>query len=504
MASSEQDAPEKEAYHLPASLIQDTFKRSALQYKTRGLTSNIHTYSLSRSNDTEQLQLHLRSLRASSSLLVVKSVDLEEQVRPHDIKLEIQLLSKLNTKDERSQYVLQLLDTAQESPDDFTSIQRLYFPHYPLDLSEWLDQDATTNPGGTNQVERGYKLATQLYSALAYLHSQNVYHRDIKPSNILLTTDDILSETCQIKLCDFGTGVHIPDSHQRAKTCSTSTHPYTPPELLFSPKYGYDAAKVDVWEASCVLAEIFGPTEADEQQQQQQQQQQQAPNRKRSHQDDDDEQVGDEDADAFWGAPLSSSSQNNLQLFTDNGEEDDEDEDEFWVTTSSNTSQPFSTDNDQWKSLQRTLFSSASGADDTWLKRGTPHKSALGPSVQASRPAPTVFHRKHRPLFPRSNPNSLGGNDISLATSHFQFCGLPTDQDLWPESKDYQPSFERMPFKRCEQAEQPNELLARCTLLRGDEKKVQVLVQVLLGCLELSPGKRLEAQKIQDLLQGID
>ena len=34
--------------------------------------------------------------------------------------------------------------------------------------------------------------------AINYLHSANIIHRDIKPANILI------SDKCNIKLCDFG------------------------------------------------------------------------------------------------------------------------------------------------------------------------------------------------------------------------------------------------------------------------------------------------------------
>lgn len=492
--STAEEASTSIAHHVPEDLLQDTFKKGALKYKTRGLTSSIHTYSLSRLSPCETLQKYLVSLRASPALLVIKSVDLEEQVRPHDIKLEIGLLTKLNSegKDTRSEYVVQLLATAEETPDDFTSIQRLYFPYYPLTLSEWLDQDANSLDAA-KQVRKGYTLATQLYSALAYLHSRNVYHRDVKPSNILLTSKDILSDQFQIKLCDFGTGVQLADGDLPAKTCSTSTHPYTPPELLFSPKNGYDASKVDVWEAACVIAEIFGPTQEDVQSGQ-------GPTRKRSYQDI--EQCDEADEDPFGEAPASSSSQ--LQLFPDNGDEDDEDEDEFWGSSSTTTKN----DDDQWKSLQRTLFSNAPNADDTWLRKGHTKPSLSAPLPAPPQSQPQATQRQHRPLFPRSNPSSLGGNDLSLAAAHFEFCGLPSldQQHLWPESIDYQPSFQRLPFKRSEPPKQPQELLKRCALLQSndmeEENRVHTLVKVLLGSLELSPGKRLAAQECQDLLSA--
>lgn len=99
---------------LPQAIIDDSFKRGALKYKTRGLTSSIHTYDLQRAvdqgrvgvSDAQEVQVTLENLSASSSLLIVKSIDLEEQPKPHDVEKEIQLLCRCNEAgDERAQYV---------------------------------------------------------------------------------------------------------------------------------------------------------------------------------------------------------------------------------------------------------------------------------------------------------------------------------------------------------------------------------------------------------------
>lgn len=46
-----------------------------------------------------------------------------------------------------------------------------------------------------------------LLCAIKFMHSANVIHRDLKPANILI------SEECEIKICDFGIARTLPESH---------------------------------------------------------------------------------------------------------------------------------------------------------------------------------------------------------------------------------------------------------------------------------------------------
>ena len=67
----------------------------------------------------------------------------------------------------------------------------------------------------------------QLFSAVAYLHSNNIVHRDLKPENILLEErGDIMN----IKLIDFGTAVRV-DKNSSIKGAIGTAY-YIAPEVL--------------------------------------------------------------------------------------------------------------------------------------------------------------------------------------------------------------------------------------------------------------------------------
>ena len=46
----------------------------------------------------------------------------------------------------------------------------------------------------------------QTLCGMNYLHSANIVHRDLKPSNLLVT------ERCEIRICDFGLAIVRPRS----------------------------------------------------------------------------------------------------------------------------------------------------------------------------------------------------------------------------------------------------------------------------------------------------
>ena len=84
----------------------------------------------------------------------------------------------------------------------------------------------------------------QLFSAVGYLHSNNIMHRDLKPENILLEdSGDFLN----IKLIDFGTAIRFnPGSKLRT---IVGTAYYIAPEVL----KGAYTEKCDMWSCGVII-----------------------------------------------------------------------------------------------------------------------------------------------------------------------------------------------------------------------------------------------------------
>lgn len=88
------------------------------------------------------------------------------------------------------------------------------------------------------------QIARQLFTALNYLHQQNITHRDIKLDNILYD-----EKSGHVKLIDFGFAQVVPNKKGFLTQRLGSTR-YVAPEILF--KRPYDT-KVDVWSATIVI-----------------------------------------------------------------------------------------------------------------------------------------------------------------------------------------------------------------------------------------------------------
>jgi len=157
-----------------------------------------------------------------------------------------------------------------DSEATFTDIW-VVFDFVDLDLRKLIASPQTIS------VAHVQWIAHQILIALQYLHSAHVLHRDLKPANVLL------SEKCEVKLCDFGLArvvdekdwklneqreraapaiarqassgnLRPPPPMSRQMTSHVVTRWYRAPELILLQPY---TAAIDVWSFACILAELL-------------------------------------------------------------------------------------------------------------------------------------------------------------------------------------------------------------------------------------------------------
>jgi serine/threonine protein kinase len=104
---------------------------------------------------------------------------------------------------------------------------------------------------GCNEFETR-TMASQLLSAVKYLHERNIIHRDIKPENILLSTSTSSKTSFDIKLIDFGLSTFVSGSDQ--KGCH-GTPEFMAPEIIRKEFYG---KPVDAWSIGITLFIMLG------------------------------------------------------------------------------------------------------------------------------------------------------------------------------------------------------------------------------------------------------
>lgn len=156
---------------------------------------------------------------------------------PHDSEREARILKALAGGNN----IIELQEIFQQAGGRLV----LVFPFMPHDLATLLVRTALT-PALRRSVLR------DLFSALAFVHAQNIVHRDVKPSNILLA-----SPTGPAYLADFGIAWSASDRASEPpqnKILDVGTTCYRPPELLFG--YAEYGASLDLWAAGCVAAQV--------------------------------------------------------------------------------------------------------------------------------------------------------------------------------------------------------------------------------------------------------
>lgn len=113
-------------------------------------------------------------------------------------------------------------------------------------LSSWLK---SATPPNFNEA---LSIIKEIFSGLAYLHSQSIIHRDLKPGNILFKKDRLGKKVA--KISDFG--ISRDALQESTGTVGVGTVEYMAPEQFQKKKFGYEgdiSNRTDIWAAGVIL-----------------------------------------------------------------------------------------------------------------------------------------------------------------------------------------------------------------------------------------------------------
>jgi len=85
----------------------------------------------------------------------------------------------------------------------------LVLPHYPKCLLTYLS-DIRLLPPSQYTWALFLQWAAQLAQALRQIHSCRLIHLDVKPGNVLLSSLDLVAQTSDIQVIDFGSSRELP------------------------------------------------------------------------------------------------------------------------------------------------------------------------------------------------------------------------------------------------------------------------------------------------------
>lgn len=151
---------------------------------------------------------------------------------------EKELLVKIN-----SEFVIQLFGSFKTTDELF----------YVISYQNKGDLRDLLNDYAAIQFKNVQFLSAEIFSALFYLHDNNIIHRDMKPENILLHE---YPNGVHIKLCDFATAKDLSTLEDgKRPTTFVGSAEYISPELLGCNK---DTGKFacfesDIWATGCIV-----------------------------------------------------------------------------------------------------------------------------------------------------------------------------------------------------------------------------------------------------------
>lgn len=115
-------------------------------------------------------------------------------------------------------------------------------------LLDWVAQSVQTPRALFTAEVR--KLAYQLLSTVAFMHTCGVVHADIKPDNILM----VKPQGMRVALVDFGGALSITETDLKQIVTEVQTLPYRAPEVALGISFGQ---LIDEWSVGVVIAEAM-------------------------------------------------------------------------------------------------------------------------------------------------------------------------------------------------------------------------------------------------------
>lgn len=174
-------------------------------------------------------------LECKVAIKKIKASIFDDEINTKRILREIFILRQV-----KHEAVIEMLDIIPpRSRADFHEYY-IVFGRMRTDLQRLIHSSTKLMPSHITYL--GY----QIFRALKYLHSVEIVHRDLTPSNILV------SQGCEIKICDFGLSRKLEKAAPMTKHVVTRW--YRAPEIMCWDEYN---KPVDLWAAACILTELY-------------------------------------------------------------------------------------------------------------------------------------------------------------------------------------------------------------------------------------------------------
>jgi len=204
--------------HRLQSQLRDSYKRRGVVLGT-GVSGTVY-----QGEDRAGRKVAMKSLRVGICEIMTDKKAAKHAVREVDILLSV-----------HHPHIVRLLDVYEE-PSSFTLITEL--------LEGGTLQSYLRHAGRLGEGEAA-ATACQMFSAVAYLHSNLIIHRDLKPDNFVFSGPD--SHNGVLKLIDFGFSKRCTPG-KLMKTCK-GTLSYIAPEVL---KHQYTQVS-DIWSMGVIM-----------------------------------------------------------------------------------------------------------------------------------------------------------------------------------------------------------------------------------------------------------